>query len=95
MDKEDELIEDFGNVLEWLSNSDEKVNAKDMAGLIVRTIDVYFKLFKERNPMLHEMCLHAEMTLTTSMIFALGSLTSKRDFVERLKEKYINAEKPN
>lgn len=95
MVKEDELLEDFGNILEWLSNSDEKVDAKDVAEIIIRTTEMYFKLLKEKNPMLHEICLHADMTLTTSMIFALCSLTSKRDYVESLKEKYNNAEKPN
>lgn len=95
MVKEDDLMEDFGKVLEWLSNSDEKVNARDVTELIIRSTEVYFKLLKEKNPMLNEVCLHAEMTLTTSMIFGLGSLTSKRDFVESLKEKYNNAGKPN
>lgn len=95
MAKEDELMEDFGNILEWLSNSNEKVEAKDVAELIVHTTDEYFKILRKKNPFLQEMCLHAEMTLTTSMIFALCSLTSKRNIVERLKEKYNNAGKPN
>ena len=95
MDKEDALLEEFGDILEWLSNTSEKVNAKDVATMIVTTISMYFDIFRERNKMLNEVSQHAEMTLTTSMIFGLGSLTSKNEYIKGLKERIENAQKPN
>ena len=91
----DEILDEFDKTMRFLSSTNEKISAKEVTEIIVRTIEAFFRHVKMDNPALVRLCENSEMSLTTSMIFSVCQLTSRGEEVKDFLRRQMSDGKPN